>query len=702
MTAVATGVDDRSGVPKKTPLILFWALCTTLWSIFRPPKCTYAARILLFQPAWAFRIVQADPSWTQDLTLCLSLHFVHSWWAGHWTLPGLDDFQWLDPNGKTFVIYCQVFSLLAVCGVFAGGIVFRGHGLSRGAEDDRIGTQRIDDQVLPPLMITSRTTHSRLFPKKHAFSYSYLYVGVPVGTQGKINRLLSVDTQQPAWFHVDSADYLERGHADQTLAAKLKSYLHTQGVTDRDYAFAYLATAPRFLGYSFNPVSFWYLYDSDTKLKYMILEVNNTFDERRIYLLRGSTKASDELDQQPPAATSSNVRASSPQKPRLFTEMWPKDFHVSPFNSREGSYSLKALDPLAAYESAGHVRIDNTIVLRSSKGHAKIVARVFSEGEPKHPSSVSALETALFIAQWFWVGLATFPRIVYEAGRLFFRRKLHVWYRPEVTTTSIARPITSEETHLEVCFRSYLTEIVHRTAKPLRVIYEPVHSEGTEIVLYSPGYTYEEAHQRTLTLKVVSPAFYARIVHYTSVQEGIEKEALARDGKNRTASLDRTDLLDDLFSNPESHNSITNPLTRLDPLERLKWGFLQRLRCQPPPVSYPEQQHLTPPKPSPASQLSDLDVHVLDNCDAADTSAYRRILTELFLAQRFALGMPVVLTLLDVFVRAVMLLASMIFSDRSAVMDVLRRQRLGVEDAGTVVVTLMLANAIHVWRWIKG
>ncbi|RYZ78991.1 MAG: DUF1365 family protein, partial [Proteobacteria bacterium] len=36
----------------------------------------------------------------------------------------------------------------------------------------------------------------------------------------------------------------------------------------------------------FNPVSFWYIYDGDAQLKYMILEVNNTFDERRLYLLR--------------------------------------------------------------------------------------------------------------------------------------------------------------------------------------------------------------------------------------------------------------------------------------------------------------------------------------------------------------------------------------------------------------------------------
>ncbi|TKA63706.1 hypothetical protein B0A55_10384, partial [Friedmanniomyces simplex] len=170
--------------------------------------------------------------------------------------------------------------------------------------------------------------------------------------------LLSVDTQQPGWFHVDSADFLDRGHEGSTLAEKLNAYLHTQGVTDRDYAFAYLVTAPRFLGYSFNPVSFWYLYDSDTELKYMILEVNNTFDERRMYLLKGGEVKGEEMDD---GSDRPFNGAGKTSKQLVFTDSWTKDFHVSPFNSRKGSYSLRATDPLAEYEQTGRVRIDNTI-----------------------------------------------------------------------------------------------------------------------------------------------------------------------------------------------------------------------------------------------------------------------------------------------------------------------------------------------------
>jgi Protein of unknown function (DUF1365) len=113
-------------------------------------------------------------------------------------------------------------------------------------------------------------------------------------------------------------------------------------------------TAPKFLGYSFNPVSLWYLYSADRKLSAMILEVNNTFDERHMYFLKPSE------------------------------------------DSPEGI------------------------------SHSKLVARIFSEGLPVDPQTMSTWHKLKFLLSWWWVGLVTYPRIVREASKLFFRRKLHV------------------------------------------------------------------------------------------------------------------------------------------------------------------------------------------------------------------------------------------------------------------------------------
>ena len=297
--------------------------------------------------------------------------------------------------------------------------------------------------TLKPLVLPCRTTHTRLFPKKHGFSYSYLQVGIPVGWRGSISSMLSADTNgipnsgprstAKSWFSVDAADYLDRGNGQLGLKGKLDLYIESQGESKEDYPLAYLVTAPRFLGYSFNPVSFWYLYSDDLCLKAMILEVNNTFDERRMYFMKRSLDSGVNGE--------SNMENGHATR---FTNRWTKDFHVSPFNSRKGFYSLSANNPFAA--SGAAINVDNTITLSSSKDHAKIVARLYSTDQAIDPFTMTLGSKIYFVLSWWWVGLFTFPRIVKEAGRLFFKRKLHVWFRPEVVRSSIGR----KESHREM------------------------------------------------------------------------------------------------------------------------------------------------------------------------------------------------------------------------------------------------------------
>lgn len=86
------------------------------------------------------------------------------------------------------------------------------------------------------LLFPSKTTHSRVFPKKHSFDYSYLVVGIPVGWEGVSGGMVSVSSsEQPwfsrlkrGWFHVDPADYLHRGDRHLGLRGKLDAYLRTQ------------------------------------------------------------------------------------------------------------------------------------------------------------------------------------------------------------------------------------------------------------------------------------------------------------------------------------------------------------------------------------------------------------------------------------------------------------------------------------------
>lgn len=96
------------------------------------------------------------------------------------------------------------------------------------------------------LLFPSRTTHSRMFPERHSFSYSYLVVGIPVGWEGVAGGMVSSGVERSTslfswlslkskfrkgWYDVDAADYLERGNRELGLRGKLDAYLKSQVCT---------------------------------------------------------------------------------------------------------------------------------------------------------------------------------------------------------------------------------------------------------------------------------------------------------------------------------------------------------------------------------------------------------------------------------------------------------------------------------------
>ncbi|KAL2148320.1 hypothetical protein VTH82DRAFT_2240 [Thermothelomyces myriococcoides] len=277
------------------------------------------------------------------------------------------------------------------------------------------------------------------------------------------------------WFTIDAEDYLERGKPELTLREKLDRYLFNQGVCPKTYPYAYLITAGRFLGYHFNPVSFWYLYDSGKRLAAMILEVNNTFDERRMYFLtedKVSERQSDACSAHSCGGQQGKRASRNITSGRTFRQIWPKDFHVSPFNSREGSYTLTASDPLAGINRQGKMApISITITLLSPNGHPKMVATLSSTGDPLEPCTMSIKQKACFLARWWPVGFLTYPRILWQAAALFFRRRLRVWFRPEPLKGTLSRRATGTERQLEAVFRRYLQHLVEQAQVAVEVKY---------------------------------------------------------------------------------------------------------------------------------------------------------------------------------------------------------------------------------------
>ena len=414
----------------------------------------------------------------------------------------------------------------------------------------------------------------------------------------------------------------------------------------REYPHAYLVTAARFLGYHFNPVSFWYLYSASKRLEAIVLEVNNTFDERRMYFLArgdvpperhiaGQDQSGEGDDTLPEAADGAAYENGGVER---LTKSFPKDFHVSPFNSRKGTYSLMARDPLAP-GMEGQCYIENTVNLVSSKGHPKLVARLFSQGPAIDPKNMTAIQKLSFLLSWLGVGFVTFPRIVKQAAMLYFRRGLHVWYRPEPLKSSIGRQATGAERQLEAVFRLYLRRVVDQANVAVVVKYIPsgISDAKTELMT-SPGAKRQPRRAEEMEFKVLTPAFYARFVHYAHDLEAMFCEFR----ENCTIWISRPDIIPKLLLRKPPP-----PLRTSNILDFIRFRTIQKLRQRPERIERPLTSSAAATTTTAAGQnptdirdfrLSAMDGFVLCLEDSHTRKAYRSVVSSMFVSERIALG----------------------------------------------------------------
>jgi hypothetical protein len=92
---------------------------------------------------------------------------------------------------------------------------------------------RSEMEVPKARIFPCQTTHARIFPKRHAFAYSYLQCGFPIVPSGitcNENELPSGEDKQLGrwWLRIRAEDYLERGDGALGFYWKLKTYLRNQ------------------------------------------------------------------------------------------------------------------------------------------------------------------------------------------------------------------------------------------------------------------------------------------------------------------------------------------------------------------------------------------------------------------------------------------------------------------------------------------
>jgi len=165
--------------------------------------------------------------------------------------------------------------------------------------------------------------HRRYTPKSHAFEYQMGYV------LANIDDLAQACQRSPFWsynrFNMISLYDTDLLISDgQSVRDTLRQAIAQQlGESIDSTQPIFVLTLPRYLGFSFNPVSFYWIYDAQKPtLKFIAAHITNTpWHERFLYCF--SCKQSE-------SATSVDTAENSPQEP-VYRFLFDKQFHVSPF-----------------------------------------------------------------------------------------------------------------------------------------------------------------------------------------------------------------------------------------------------------------------------------------------------------------------------------------------------------------------------------
>lgn len=235
--------------------------------------------------------------------------------------------------------------------------------------------------------------HTRFHPVDHHLRYPMFVYAIDLSDLPQLERRLPLFGYN-RWRPVSlwDADYLGRGSAPlrQKLDHLVAPYLRPEDIKQ-----AIMVTAPRYLGYIFNPVSFYFCFDAAGAPVVMVAEVNNTFGERHAYVL---------------PVDSTGGRSF----PLRFTA--EKKFHVSPFNTVEGNYRFVFNDI--------RKKLDISITLER-EGRPILDARL--QGTPKPLTAWGHLKT---MAAHPLLPHLTIPRIYKEAFKLHFGKKLFYYNKP--------------------------------------------------------------------------------------------------------------------------------------------------------------------------------------------------------------------------------------------------------------------------------
>ena len=161
--------------------------------------------------------------------------------------------------------------------------------------------------------------HKRFKPKEHFFKYSVFSFLIDLSELNYLNKKIKFFSYNK--FNLLSFYEKDHGNRDgSSLIAWVKKNLDDNNINSVDVKIKLLCY-PRILGYVFNPLSVFYIYDICGKLICILYEVKNTFGEQHTYIFKVDGDKN------------------------LYQHNCSKKFHVSPFIEMNCKYFFKLLKP---------------------------------------------------------------------------------------------------------------------------------------------------------------------------------------------------------------------------------------------------------------------------------------------------------------------------------------------------------------------
>jgi DUF1365 family protein len=236
--------------------------------------------------------------------------------------------------------------------------------------------------------------HKRVRPVQHALRYHVFSLLIDCDALAELDRGLRLFSYNR--FNVLSL--YDRDHGD---GSALREYVRCVAAQSEQEIDRFLMLCyPRMLGYGFNPVTVYFGLDADGRLKLVIYEVNNTFGERKSYVI---PVANDDV----PGTISQECR---------------KSLYVSPFNAVEGRYKFH-LTPLGDEITVG-------VALENDQGP---VLKAYFRGTRSDLSDASLLVVLLRTG---WLSVKVIAAIHFEALKLWLKG-LRLKERPPAPQSAI-------------------------------------------------------------------------------------------------------------------------------------------------------------------------------------------------------------------------------------------------------------------------